>query len=370
MGRLKTIDLFSGAGGFTLGAHFAGFDTIAAVDLDPDLSSQIENNFPKTRRLLLDLAQCSPEAIMKTCSVEPGEIHGVIGEPPCQGFSLIGKRQKDDPRNRLIGHFFRHTAALQPKFFVMENVPGILDQRNEGLLQGGLDLIAKQYNVIGPLKLDAWDFGASTRRERVIFIGVRSKAGIGFSDVDALRIPSSKRATVYDAIHDLPEPAEAGWQKYSRTADRGPRGLYARTARSLPAKGIGDANALAQLNKGYVSGFAETKHTRDVLSRFAATEQGRTEKVSRCPRLAWDKPCTTLRAGTGKDRGSYQSIRPIHPEESRVITVREAARLQGFPDWFQFHETKWHSFRMIGNSVSPKLSAAVLGLLKTRPDRS
>ena len=368
LGEQKTIDLFSGAGGFTLGAHLAGFRAIAAVDVDADLSSQFEKNFPGTRRLLLDLANNSPEEVMKQCGVEPGELRGVIGGPPCQGFSSIGKRQKDDPRNGLVGRFFMHTAALEPAFFVMENVPGILEKTTKSMLLRGLETVSANYSIIGPIRLNAWDYGAATRRERVVIIGIRNGSGVALSvdDIENLKIPVTKRSNVFDAIHDLPEPNQTGWEEYARPAERGVRGQYARTARKVPTGGLGDKAAIKKLRQGLVSGFHETSHTRDVLKRFAKTEQGRTDAVSKCPRLDWTKPCTTLRAGTGKDKGKYQSIRPIHPEQDRVITVREAARLQGFPDWFQFHETKWHSFRMIGNSVSPKLSAAVLGLLKQR----
>jgi DNA (cytosine-5)-methyltransferase 1 len=93
-----------------------------------------------------------------------------------------------------------------------------------------------------------------------------------------------------------------------------------------------------------------------VIHRFSKVNPGEIDKISRAPRLKLDGFCPTLRAGTGRDRGSYQAVRPIHPNQHRVITPREAARLQGFPDWFQFHETKWHSFRQIGNSVSPIVS--------------
>src|SRR3546814_16995927 len=92
------------------------------------------------------------------------------------------------------------------------------------------------------------------------------------------------------------------------------------------------------------------------MDRFIETAQGKVEPVSHYPKLAWSGQCPTLRAGTGAEKGSFQAMRPIHPTQPRVITVREGARLQGFPDWFMFHPTKWHSFRMIGNSVSPIVS--------------
>jgi len=90
------------------------------------------------------------------------------------------------------------------------------------------------------------------------------------------------------------------------------------------------------------------------------------DKVSKFPRLSWDGLCPTLRAGTDSSRGSYQAVRPIHPDKNRVITPREAARLQGFPDWFQFSPTKWHSFRQIGNSVSPFVAEAVLDVIRCK----
>ena len=105
-----------------------------------------------------------------------------------------------------------------------------------------------------------------------------------------------------------------------------------------------------------------------VIRRFEDTGAGSTERVSRYPRLDWDSQCATLRAGTGPERGSFQAARPIHPVEPRVITIREAARLQGFPDWFVFHPTIWHSFRMIGNSVSPIVSHALLRVIAENTD--
>ena len=121
-------------------------------------------------------------------------------------------------------------------------------------------------------------------------------------------------------------------------------------------------------NNGEFTGHNSTKHTKAVMRRFASVAQGDVDPVGRHPRLDWTGQCPTLRAGTGSDRGSYQSVRPIHPDEPRVITVREAARLQGFPDDFRFHPTVWHSFRMIGNSVSPIIARAIFSALSKRID--
>jgi DNA (cytosine-5)-methyltransferase 1 len=118
------------------------------------------------------------------------------------------------------------------------------------------------------------------------------------------------------------------------------------------------------MNEGIVSGFYDTTHAPNIIERYLELEPGKIDTISKSKKLQWNGFCPTLRAGTGADKGSFQAVRPIHPQQGRVITVREAARLQGFPDWFGFHHTKWHSFRMIGNSVSPIFSKALLSIIK------
>lgn len=136
--------------------------------------------------------------------------------------------------------------------------------------------------------------------------------------------------------------------------------------RTSPPPHLGWPLAIQKLSNGYVGGFLNTTHTKVVKERYAAVKQGKTDNISRAKRLHWEGLCPTLRAGTGSDKGSHQAVRPLHPDEARVITVREAARLQGFPDWFVFHNTKWHSFRMIGNSVSPIVSESILSSIKSK----
>ncbi|MBS4036491.1 MAG: DNA cytosine methyltransferase, partial [Ignavibacterium sp.] len=118
--------------------------------------------------------------------------------------------------------------------------------------------------------------------------------------------------------------------------------------------------------KGLVSGCFGTRHSPKVYKRYKALRPGQIDAVSRSVRLKSKGLCPTLRAGTDSDKGSYQAVRPIHPTANRVITPREAARLQGFPDWFQFAPSKWHSFRQIGNSVSPILAEEIFKLIYTR----
>jgi DNA (cytosine-5)-methyltransferase 1 len=124
--------------------------------------------------------------------------------------------------------------------------------------------------------------------------------------------------------------------------------------------------ALLRASDGTFTGQQATFHTAAVVKRFESVQPGKMDKIGRHPRLDWLGQCPTLRAGTGSDRGSYQSVRPIHPDMPRVITVREAARLQGFPDAHIFHPTVWHSFRMIGNSVSPVIAKAIFSAIKLK----
>lgn len=343
---MKAIDLFCGCGGFSLGAHAAGFDVACAYDIDPILTSSFETNFPKTKLKLCDISTLTSENILSDAG---GEIDLLFGGPPCQGFSSIGKREKSDVRRTLLGHFFRLVAEVRPAVFVMENVRGLSFAGAKSELNDALDKIPNDYVVSKPMVLDASDFGAATRRQRLFVIGYDPKR-CGEIDFDALTDRKDRPATVRDAIGDL---------AMATPADGSDDDLWLLPNDQLV---VSYANDLRHESRQF-TGNRRTKHTAAVVSRFAKVSQGEMERVGRHPRLAWDKQCPALRAGTGADKGSFQSVRPIHPVENRVITVREGARLQGFPDGHGFHETVWHSFRMIGNSVSPIIAQAILSVV-------
>jgi DNA (cytosine-5)-methyltransferase 1 len=369
--RPAIVDLFSGCGGFTLGAYEAGFRSKLAIDVDPKLTSSYRFNFPGSPLLLHDIARLSGAEVARRIGTE--RLDGVVGGPPCQGFSVIGKRDPGDPRNELVWHFFRLVRQLRPRFFVMENVPGIIAGPSATALAGAMSQVADRYTIVGPLEIDAVDFGAATRRSRIVVIGYDPTEVDGISPEEVRRTKISRPTTVREAISDLPGPSTLGtrwddydWRPYAAEPERGPTGDYSRRARMKPGEGLGSQLAIENLALGMVSGFQATAHSAAVIARYTKVEPGRRDPVSRFSRLQWDAPCITLRAGTGVERGSFQSVRPIHPDEHRVITVREAARLQGFPDWFLFHPSKWHSFRMIGNSVSPFMSSAIMRLIAAR----
>jgi DNA (cytosine-5)-methyltransferase 1 len=370
MRKRRVIDLFSGAGGFSLGAHAAGFATALAVDVDKDLTYCFKDNFPHTPLLIGDLSRLDPRRVLNNAGIPVGSVDVVIGGPPCQGFSYMGKRNPKDRRNRLIEHFFLFVAFSQPAYFVMENVPGLLSPQFQPVLKQGIEKVQSFYEVVGPILVDSADFGAATRRKRALVVGYLRNGATAVTEADIRGAGSQARPTVTDAIKDLPSLASAKsdgdsryWAQYDNNQDPNVLEVYARKARSAPPDGLANGHIRRKWERGLFSGFEPTIHTEAVLRRFGSVLPGMRDDTSRCPRLAWDRQCPTLRAGTGKDRGSYQAVRPIHPTEHRVITVREAARLQGFPDWFLFHPTKWHSFRMIGNSVSPYLAERVLSVI-------
>jgi DNA (cytosine-5)-methyltransferase 1 len=278
----------------------------------------------------------------------------------------MGKGDVNDPRRSLLRHFFRNVNIISPKFFVMENVEGLLDEKNCQELYEAIKEADIKYTVLPPIVVDASKFGAPTKRKRVVVIGYDP---LRISDIAKHEIQSITKTpvTVQDALRDIGEPIrqnkksdDYGWAKYR------PEKIisdYALKMRALPKTDWGWKVALEHLKNGNISGNFDTLHLPEVSERYGSIIPGNTDPISRSKRLAWNGLCPTLRAGTGSDKGSHQAVRPLHPNMPRVITVREAARLQGFPDWFCFHKTKWHSFRMIGNSVSPLVSESVLTVI-------
>lgn len=348
---MALIDLFCGSGGFSLGAHNAGFDVAAAFDIDPILTSSFGRNFPKTKLHLKDIAKLKGDRIRKLVKVP---ITGVFGGPPCQGFSDIGRRDLADPRRHLLGHFFRIVSELEPDFFMMENVRGLAYADSRSVLDAAIAQVDDRYHIFGPQIFDAASFGAATRRRRLFVIGIRKDTGnaMTMADIAAFERPAS---TVREAISDLADPYDVALPNDEfdlwRIAKRGRPYEY---ARRLRARG------------GTFTGHRIVDHKPEVVLRFAGVQPGKMDTVGRHPRLAWEGQCPTIRAGTGADKGSRQAVRPLHPDAPRVITVREAARLQGFPDSHLFHPTIWHSFRMIGNSVSPIVSEAMFRAIRLK----
>ncbi|WP_083468451.1 DNA cytosine methyltransferase [Stenotrophomonas pictorum] len=362
MKRPTVIDLFSGVGGLSLGAARAGFRVAGSVEIDPIAAAYHALNFPSTHHIQQDVGDLDGRELLRACGVKEGSLGGLIGGPPCQGFSVIGKKNSGDPRNLLFGRFFQLVAEMDPAFFVAENVLGILRAGNAKIVQDALECLPSKYKVLAPIKIKASDYGAPTTRTRVFFIGY-DPSRVGNIDGTTFLDATISKVNVRDALKGLPD-VRADWQSESQSWRKvkavGDDAFAARIKGHIP-EGVGDPQAIDLASQRIVSGFLGTLHAPETVLRFSQLAPGEVDRVYRSPRLDFNGLCPTLRAGTNSDKGSFQAVRPIHPTKPRVITPREAARLQGFPDWFVFHPTKWHAFRQIGNSVSPIVAEHVLG---------
>jgi DNA (cytosine-5)-methyltransferase 1 len=346
----------------SLGTARAGFRLAGAVDFDQKALESHKRNFPHTAHLRADLAGMPGSRVLENLKIRAGEVDVLVGGPPCQGFSTMGKRNPADERNLLLADFLRIVKELGPSAFVLENVPALLHERYRGLLDAALRTLEGMYDILDPQLLKATDAGAPTVRMRMFVVGFRKStatAGPGFwKSTETLRPP-----VVREALDGLPPDVTPDWTtsrggvRKVRLSRDGP--FFEAAAARIPA-GLGDPVAIEMLSRNLVTGCIGTMHSDELIRRYAGLEYGESDERTKSVKLDPEGYCPTLRAGTGPDRGSFQAVRPIHYLRPRVITPREAARLQGFPDWYQFDETKWHSFRQIGNSVSPLVAEFVL----------
>ncbi len=376
--RPIAVDLFAGVGGMTLGFEQAGFDVLASVEIDPIHCATHEYNFPMWKAICASVTEISGNDIREKSQIGDRDVDVVFGGPPCQGFSMMGKRAFDDPRNQLVSHFMRLVKELNAKYFVMENVKGLtLGNHRQFLDEVIADFKENGYQILIPYKvLDAAYFGVPQHRERLFLIGCRQDFDLPnypspiTKPAKAKRIPKElanlpDSPTVKDAISDLPDVnryQELSDQDWCVATYKKPQNSYGAYLRGL----ANDSKNFAYPRKydpRLLTSSIKTVHSETLIARFRATPNGEVEKISRFLKLDPDGICNTLRAGTPSNRGAFTAPRPIHPEQPRCITVREAARLHSYPDWFRFHSTKWHGFRQIGNSVPPLLATSIASQL-------
>ncbi|MBM3157689.1 MAG: DNA cytosine methyltransferase [Chloroflexi bacterium] len=364
----NVIDLFCGAGGLSLGAARAGFTVRGAVDIDPEATIAHKLNFPDTVHLQTDVLGLTGQSLRDSLGLKNGDLTGMISGPPCQGFSSIGRRDKDDARNKLFAEFFRIVAEARPTFFLAENVPGIMREGNNEIRNKAFLYIEDKYIILPAMTIRASDYGAPTTRTRIFFFGYLPDEMEALT-ADSFKPPAdTENVLVKDALRGLPTKINPNWRREAqgwRVVHVHGNGYYASRLHGHVPAGVGCSSAMKRLkNESRASGSLGTVHSPRVAERYAKVECGKYDCVSKSYRLDPNGFCPTLRAGTGPDQGSFQAVRPLHPTENRVITPREAARLNGFPDWFQFSPTKWHSFRQIGSSVSPIVAESVLTVIR------
>ena len=310
------ISLFSGGGGLDLGAHFAGFRSLLVSDLMPTYTQTIKHNLPHVSVYNDDAMALTPELIREIADVRGG-IDLLIAGPPCQSFSIIGKRQSlNDPRGKLTIKYFDLVVGLQPKVFVFENVPGLLT------VNGGEDfrnlwayIQERTGYVLFRDKLNALNYGIPQSRERVFIVGFRPDI-----DPESFSYPNMPTGMYVD---ELPKRVPC---KYALEDVEG-----------VPNHSI-------------------RQHTDAVRERFAQVPPGGRDRGSHSDRLDPELPSGTVLIGSSAGGG-----RPhIHPYEPRVLTVREAARIQSFPDWYEFCGSSTEQYRQVGNAVPPLMAYELL----------
>jgi DNA (cytosine-5)-methyltransferase 1 len=371
--RGKAIDLFAGMGGLSFGFEKAGFDICVSADDKPENARVHHQNFGYGKSLILDLHEDKTKEIKKAFgSDDPDvvsigqQVDAVIGGPPCQGISQAGLKLEDDPRNRLMVSFVDHVAKLGARYGVMEQVPTLLSDKNEKLLDELREtLFSRGYSLVDPKTLNGVDFGVPQRRERVFLLIHRmDQAAPKYPEITHSFEPDfllKKTPTVAEAFDglpdadDFPELWERHWVEVNHPA---PGSLYGMSMRGL----LNDPDDLSYKrawNPGILNNSQLTRHDPASVERFVATAAGGSERISRRHRLDPDGTSLTLRAGSDALRGSFTSVVPIHPKGTRVITVREAARLHGFADWTILSPVKILGYRQIGNSVIPAMGHAI-----------
>ncbi len=355
---LGVVSVFSGAGGLDLGLEMAGFQTLAAVEIDKWACWTLRMN-QATRHTLLngrtyldeaeilerDVQTVSGQEILRRSSRKAGDVVVLCGGPPCVSFSVAGAREGlASETGMLFEAYARMLRVLRPHAFVFENVKGLLTAAGvNGEPRGAWPVIAARLNEAGYRIswriVDAAEHGVAQHRERLIVVGLRGLRGAPFvfpepMHGDAADASLPRFVDVRSVLEGLPEAAAPG---------------------ELPQL----ANHVARA------------HTEEVRGSFAATPQGKRNDRFKRDRLRWDRPAKVVRAqGKLKRDGKarHSSHQAIHPEKHRQLTVRECARIQSFPDWYVFPPTHCNGYRVVGDAVPPLLAESIGRALKAQLD--
>ena len=336
----RALDLFCGAGGLSLGFQLAGFEVVGGVDNDVKSMSTFHRNFSSSRAWVEDLAHPSPE-FRDWLKNLTGTLDVLIGGPPCQGFSIAGKRDPNDPRNVLYKNFMSGVEITRPRYVLLENVPNIV-KMNQGAVR---DAIIEDLNELGyKVKvetLNASHFGVPQTRKRAFFVAYLN-GNYNFPQPTTLNMP----LTCADAIEDLPN-LDNPIHDDSATYNVAPMNRYQKLMRSGSRK---------------VQNHELVRHTEKTKEIISLVPDGGNYKdlpealqSTRRVNIAWtrmnsQRPCFTIDAGHNHH---------FHYSQNRVPSVRESARIQSFPDTFVFEGTRTSQYRQVGNAVPPLLAMAL-----------
>lgn len=372
------IDLFSGAGGLSLGLLDAGFDVRLSSDRDAACEATHVRNMPHVPFIQASIEDLTASALLGAAGLQAGELDLLVGGPPCQGFSIIGQRVIWDPRNGLVKHFLELASALKPRCVMIENVPGLATLGGGAVLRDIGRAFEEAGYAVECAELLAAQYGVPQMRWRMFFIGWRidqgrsggfpfpthGRAGIG--DLVPNRTISAGDmedfVTIGDAIGDLPI-IEAGG---SATEYGGrPTGRYQLAMRAAAGRLLHNhyAARLSKQNLARIRALRPGQDWRDLAPELLPPGMQRAHRkdhTRRYRRMAWDGVARSIITRFRDPKsGEY-----THPEQHRTISIREAARIQSFPDWFVFEGSYTQQYDQVGNAVPPLLGRAVARELK------
>ena len=373
------VDLFAGAGGLAVGFRQAGWAVLAANDADEDACATFRLNFPEASFFAGPVSRVKAKALLKECGLRPGQLDCLIGGPPCQSFSYNNhQRSAEDERARLFRDYLRLVKGLRPKTLVMENVPGILTIGDNGVIAEISKKLARLHYDVFVRVLSAEEFGTPQVRRRVFIVASRvgkakqmlpvstHKAAAGArrppkssNNAQAVPSPRAKPVTVQQAIGDLPRLKSGGGKQRATFPKRKAKSPFQRRARK-GAKELHNhvCHALTDSMLRRIKRVPEGGNWRDIPFRMLPSGMQRARKkdhTKRYGRLARKGLASTILTKCDPHWGAY-----IHPTQNRTISVREAARLQGFPDAFAFagdHLSK--QYMQVGNAVPVPVARAL-----------
>lgn len=354
MSNPKLIDLFAGVGGLSLGFQQSGFEIVFANEYDKNIAEAYKYNHPNTKVLVEDITNIDFEEVF---SKYKGQIDVIVGGPPCQGFSQKGKRKTiHDERNFLFKYYVKAVEYICPKYFVMENVPNLLTAENGYFKKEIVELFNKLGYSLELGVLDASDYGVPQSRRRAVIIGKK--------DAPAPHLPSpvDYKVTIWDAISDL---------SYLNSGEGKEEQAYLNDCDS-------DYQRELRGNTQVLHNHVATKHSSMALDRLSLIppecgkevlpEEHLTKSIYSGTWCRMKKDDTSVTITTRFDTPS--SGRFTHPYLNRAITVREAARIQSFPDDFIFVGTKGSQMKQVGNAVPPKLAKAIAQVIVEDMERN
>lgn len=372
---LKCIDLFSGAGGFSVGLKKAGFNIVGAVEVTEIYAKTHAINFPEAKTISKDIRLIQPKEFANFMGIKKGTVDLVAGGPPCQTFSSIGSAKirsiqgdsMKDHRNYLFENFFDYVAYFKPPVFIMENVPTLKTRAGGVIFQQILDIADSlgykcQVNV-----LNAVEYGVPQTRKRLFIVGTRNGAKFVFPQpthvlnselVSLSSIVAGLKAatTVHDAISDLPtiqDGARFDLLPYSRFEQLTDYQMKLRNNDGLVGNNV--CRVSNDRAKKLFPHMSQGQKYMDLDPEVRKILPFREDIFhDRLKRLSLTKPSWTVLAHIGMDGYMY-----IHPTENRTLSVREAARIQSFPDWFKFVGNMREQYIQVGNAVPPLLANAL-----------